>query len=149
MQPPSSSQTTNEHMTLYIITGPPAAGKSTWVKQHAQHGDITIDFDDIAATLTPQPEPHSYPHHIRTITKAARRAAIETVLQHINTTDVYIIHTTPNDTWMKRYNRAGAEVVTIDPGRDIVIQRCKEQRPAHILEVAQQWYADVDYVPFC
>lgn len=40
-------------MTVYIITGPPAAGKTTWVRDHAKPGDITIDFDTIAATLSP------------------------------------------------------------------------------------------------
>ncbi|WP_165683056.1 AAA family ATPase, partial [Mycobacteroides abscessus] len=40
-------------MTLYLVTGPPAAGKSTWVRQHAKHGDITIDYDAIASVLTP------------------------------------------------------------------------------------------------
>lgn len=41
-------------MTLYLVTGPPAAGKSTWVRKHATHGDITIDYDALATVLTPQ-----------------------------------------------------------------------------------------------
>jgi hypothetical protein len=31
-----------------LVCGPPAAGKSTYVKQHARPGDIVIDLDSIA-----------------------------------------------------------------------------------------------------
>jgi predicted kinase len=34
-------------VTLHVITGPPASGKTHWVKQHAKRNDITIDFDAI------------------------------------------------------------------------------------------------------
>ncbi len=36
---------------LRIINGPPAAGKTTFVREHAQHGDIIIDLDHIANAL--------------------------------------------------------------------------------------------------
>jgi hypothetical protein len=33
---------------VMLICGPPAAGKSTYVREHAREGDTVIDFDDIA-----------------------------------------------------------------------------------------------------
>lgn len=78
---------------LYLIIGPPAAGKSTWVREHAKHGDITIDYDALAGALTPPGDkPHHWPAQVKAVTKAARRAAIDTAIQHAATTDVYVIH---------------------------------------------------------
>lgn len=38
---------------LVILCGPPAAGKSTYVMEHAASGDTVIDLDDIIAELYP------------------------------------------------------------------------------------------------
>jgi 5-methylcytosine-specific restriction protein A len=34
-----------------LVFGPPASGKTTYVKQHASHSDMIIDLDDITETL--------------------------------------------------------------------------------------------------
>ena len=39
---------------LTIVCGPPAGGKSTWVRNHAAPGDLVIDLDVIASTLSGQ-----------------------------------------------------------------------------------------------
>src|SRR5271163_4806227 len=114
---------------LYIVTGPPAAGKSTWVRERAKHGDVTIDFDTLACALTPDNVGHSYPHHIHEITLAARRAAIDKAVTVRHAVDVYIIHSTPSDKQMSAYRRLAAEIITIDPGYDVVMQRCQAERP--------------------
>lgn len=127
---------------LILVIGPPAAGKSTWVRQHAQPGDITIDFDAIANTLSPPgPNPHDHPQHIKAVTKAARQAAIDTALTQPGNHAVYVIHSTPSAALMDIYRSHGAEVITIDPGEEIVMARCKVERPWRIMQAAKQWYA--------
>jgi hypothetical protein len=132
---------------LYVVTGPPAAGKSTWVRERAKHGDITVDFDALASTLTPPGESHLYPEHVRTVAMAARNAAKDTAVAMSRLVDVYIIHSTPTAKQLGWYERQGAEVITIDPGQDVVLERCRTQRPAHMVEVARDWYADRVYIP--
>ncbi|RIR04089.1 AAA family ATPase [Mycobacteroides abscessus] len=130
-------------MTLYLVTGPPAAGKSTWVRQHAKHGDITIDYDAIASVLTPAGgDPHDPPQHIRSVTKAARLAAIDTALTFAVQCDVYLIHSMPGEGLLARYRSAGAQVITIDPGQSVVMARCKSERPWRMAQAAKRWYAD-------
>lgn len=128
-------------MTLYLVTGPPASGKTTWVAEHAKPGDITIDYDKIAAVLTPTiGECHDQPAHIKAVTKAARQAAIDAALTLSSTVDVYVIHAMPSATLLNRYTARGAQVITIDPGEDVVLERCKAERPWQMVQAAKKWY---------
>lgn len=133
---------------LYLVTGPPAAGKTTWVRQHAQKGDIIIDYDAIAAVLTPlQPDDRQLPAHVAAVTKAARRAAIDMAVEYADRTDVYVIHAIPSTRMVAFYERRGARIVTIDPGERVVMARCKEQRPWQMGQAAKRWYRDRDQAP--
>lgn len=128
-------------MTLYLITGPPASGKTTWVREHAQHGDITIDYDTLAAVLSPLPDSHDQPSHVKAVTKAARQAAIDAAIQHAGHTDVYIIHGMPSQALTTRYRARGAHIISVDPGQDVVLKRCRDERPWQMTQAAKQWYA--------
>lgn len=130
-------------MTLYLITGPPASGKSTYVREHAQHGDITIDYDALANALGPVgPDPHDHPDAIKAVTKAARQAAIDTALTMASEHDVYVIHSMPSARLIAHYQDHGAQIITIDPGQTTVLARCKAERPWRIGQAAKQWYRD-------
>lgn len=124
---------------LYLVTGPPASGKSTWVTEHAQPGDIVIDYDHLAQTLG-SPDHHQHPTHIKTVTTAARKAAITAALPLSNTHDVYVIHSTPSDKQRAQYEAHNATFITIDPGRDIVLARIDNDRPWQLRKVAEDWY---------
>lgn len=126
---------------LYLITGPPAAGKSTWVKQRARHGDITIDYDAIANALTPPGDsPHDHPDHVKAVTKAARQAAIDKAIGLAECADVYVIHSMPGGQLLDQYRRRGAQVVVIDPGRATVLRRAKAERPWRMQQAIKEWY---------
>lgn len=125
---------------IYIVTGPPASGKTTWVRDHAKPGDITIDFDAIANTLTPPDgQPHKHTPQVQTVTKAARQAAIDTALTQTDL-DVYIIHSDPGASTIAKYQSLGAHIITIDPGQDIVLARCRAERPWQMQQAAKRWY---------
>ena len=126
---------------LTVVLGPPAAGKSTWVLERAKPGDVVIDFDRLAVALTgPGGDPHDHPAHVVTVTMAARTAAIDAALALIATVQVYVIHTSPNAGDMAHYRLLGADIVTINPGHDVVRERVAAERPARMASVAQQWY---------
>ena len=45
-------------MTLYVITGPPCAGKSTYAREQATLNDMVIDLDRIALSIAAEETPH-------------------------------------------------------------------------------------------
>lgn len=130
---------------LYVVIGPPAAGKSTWCREQAQPGDIVIDYDRLALALNPDqnPDSHDHPKTIKAVTKAARQAAIDKAMTLAHECDVYLIHSTPSEALLHRYRLAGAQVVTIDPGREIVMQRAKEERPWWMQQAIKKWYDQI------
>ncbi|WP_406730904.1 hypothetical protein [Streptomyces sp. NBC_01794] len=126
---------------LYVITGPPAAGKSSWIAARAKATDIVIDLDRIALALAGPGAPQW--QHDETLLKVAHRcrfAAIDEAVKHRDTVDVWIIHTMPSTKALARYRRLDAKVITVDPGRDIVMQRVRDMRHDGMTAVATRWY---------
>lgn len=124
---------------IRIIVGPPAAGKSSHVAEHKASGDAVVDFDKMAVALGSETS-HDAPAPIKTVTFAARQAAIDTVLAGIDA-DAWIIHSKPAPEQLEAYAAAGAEVVTIDPGMDAVLeQAAADGRPAWTEQAIRDWY---------
>ncbi|MFD5294773.1 hypothetical protein ACFWJU_06155 [Streptomyces mutabilis] len=126
---------------LYVVTGPPAAGKSSWIEARARATDIVIDLDRITQALTGPGAP-SWNHApiASKVALRARYAAIDEALKHLDQVDVYLIHTMPSRKWLARYQHHKAEIITVDPGRDIVMQRVRDMRSPGLLAVATRWY---------
>jgi hypothetical protein len=126
---------------LTIVMGPPCAGKTTWVHEHAKVGDIVIDYDALAVALTaPGGHTHDHTPHVAAVTIAARKAATETALRLATTVDVYLIHSKPSRAQRAEYHKLSAKMVTLDPGRDVVRQRAKAERTARTYTVIDEWY---------
>lgn len=127
---------------LYVVTGPPAAGKSSWIEARARATDIVIDLDRITQALMGPGAPAWSQHDIAMkVAHRARYAAIDEALKHLDATDVYLIHTMPSAKWVARYQRHGAEIVAVDPGKDIVMQRIQDMRAPGLQAVATRWYS--------
>lgn len=112
------------------------------MRGQAKPGDVVVDYDLLAGALSGphSGDPHRHPEPVRTIAFRARTAAIREALLHVDTTDVYIIHSMPSADALARYTEHHAQLITIDPGRDVVMQRIAEQRPATARAVAARWY---------
>ncbi|MFF9285405.1 AAA family ATPase [Streptomyces griseosporeus] len=126
---------------LYVVTGPPAAGKSSWIEARAKPSDIVIDLDRITRALTGPGAPQWNHDPIASrVALRARYAAIDEAVKHLDATDVYLIHTMPSDTWLARYQRLGAEVITVDPGEQVVRERVRAMRSSAMERVVTRWY---------
>lgn len=131
-------------MTIRVVSGPPAAGKSTYVSEHAQPGDIVIDHDTLAVALG-SPDAHDHPAAIARVAHAARGSAIKASKD--SDADVWLIHTQPDATALAEYERLGAELITIDPGIDVVRARAQAERPAESVAAVEAWYRTASRTP--
>ncbi|MBZ6250379.1 hypothetical protein KVH27_18585 [Streptomyces olivaceus] len=126
---------------LYVVTGPPAAGKTSWIDSRAKPGDIVIDLDRITRALAGPGAPswNQDPTLLRVAHKA-RYAAMYEAFEHRDKVDVYLIHTMPTTKWLARYRRMDAQIIAVDPGRSIVMQRIEAMRDPEMRRVATRWY---------
>jgi hypothetical protein len=126
---------------LIVVTGPPAAGKSSWVDAHATACDIVIDLDRITRALAGPGAPQWNQDELQLrVAHRARYAAMDEAFTIRDKVDVYLIHTMPSAKARAKYKRLDARIVVVDPGRDIVMQRVEAMRDPDMKRVVTRWY---------
>jgi len=129
--------------SVVVVIGPPAGGKTTYIAKHAKANDVAVDMDAIARALMPLPPAltHTYPDHVRHVAIKTRAAAIHAATRLRERVTVWVIHAVPRPDDLADYRRLGWQVITCDPGRAIVEQRTKAERPLSMLAHVARWYA--------
>jgi predicted kinase len=128
---------------LIVVTGPPASGKSSYIRSHAKPSDVVIDLDLMALAMAgPGADHHRHHPVLLRIVHRARQAAIHEAERHLDTTDVYLIHTMPSPKARAKYKRLGARIVVVDPGESIVRQRVEMMRQPEMEAVVTRWYRE-------
>ena len=125
---------------IHVITGPPCAGKSTYIKDNAKDGDLRIDYDLIALALGAV-NSHAAEGAVRQAAFDAREGAIQAALKD-PAAESWIIHTTPSEDHIKMYTDAGAEFIPLDPGYEVCMERAKQDgRPQQTIDGIEKWYS--------
>ncbi len=127
-------QTGPTHITL--IMGPPAAGKNTYVQQHAQPGDLIVDYDAIATSLGA--DPHQRGHDLHPAINAARNAILRQLRRgETGATRAWILSANPEADRRFPYH----SVITVDPGIDQVLENARRAgRPRDYIDAINRWY---------
>lgn len=129
---------------IHVVTGHICSGKSTYVRQHAEPGDVVIDLDRIALAISHEDTPHhEYPIHITDIARVVRWFAIdEAVRLHRRASwDLWIIHAYPSDDDLAKYRRLGAAVAEIKADVATLRERASSQRPEHARQMLERMLA--------
>ena len=124
--------------SIFVVIGPPCAGKSSYIDRRAKAGQPKIDFDKIAAALGSRTE-HNAEGSIRFVAFSARQAGINRIINGIDD-DAWIIHTNPPEDLVFEYKDAGAQFLLVDPGIDVCLARAKT-RPNGTAQAVRDWYA--------
>lgn len=100
------------------MSGPPCAGKTTYVDQHRGPEDVVIDFDRIAHALGYPTEHVAWPadaHPARMVALRARASALRAVMDHRGDYTAWIVTSAPG---VAPSGLQPDESHVIDPGRD-------------------------------
>lgn len=112
---------------VYIITGAPCSGKTSFVKERMQEGDIVIDIDDLWEMLSGQPR-YIKPNQLKPIVFNLRQQLKDNIARGVGTwRNAYIIESLPYATdrqrEAERYKAHNVELITMEATRDECLQR--------------------------
>lgn len=112
---------------VYIVTGAACSGKTTFVREHIQEGDIVLDIDDIWQTVSGQPR-YIKPNTLKPIVFNMRLALKEQIAKGAGSwRNAYIIESLPLATDRKReaerYKAHNTEIITMEASREECLNR--------------------------
>lgn len=123
---------------IHIVSGPPCAGKSTYVREHKQPGDVVIDYGLLAEAIGDDHWDVKHPHVVHDM----RRAAIDRILADADEIDAWIIDTAPTSASRSRYAEASADMVALDVPRVECERRAlADERPQQTLDAIEAYFA--------
>lgn len=132
-------------MTLYVVTGPPCVGKSTWVLNRARTGDIVVDLDRIALAITgSETVHHDYPLHIRRAAITMRATLVPIAIRHSRSGSAFIIHAKPGPKARGIYRRHAAVWIELEAPMSVLLNRAAQERPPHVVDMLRTWHAEAE-----
>lgn len=121
---------------LNVVTGPPCAGKSTYVEEHRNPGSVVVDFDKLAVALGAESD-HRCDGDVYRAAQVARSAVIRACREF---QEAWVIHTSLDAHSRKAF--AGAVFHDLDPGMDECIRRARaDGRPNGTESEIAAWYS--------
>lgn len=103
---------------VYIVTGAPLSGKTTWVRERIQEGDILLDIDDIWQLVSGMPR-YTKPSQLKPIIFNIRNTIKEQIAKGIGSwRNAFIVESLPIATdrarEAERYKAHNVEIVTME-----------------------------------
>ncbi len=126
---------------VVLVCGPPAAGKTAWVAEHAEPGDRVVDLDEICQRLGSS-DSHNHPERVRAQARRVR-AAEETLVARMQTGPAWVSRTMPEPERRARHAAAlnATEVVVLATAADEAKSRAAAaRRPAWTGPVIDRWW---------
>lgn len=124
-----------------IVYGPPCAGKTTWVRQHARRNDLVVDHDLIAQRLG-SPSTHHHPRELRAQAEHhVRRLLLE--IEHGQHDRWWVVRTlaNPADRAPLAARLAGRAHLILPPRSVLYARADQRPRPRQTRYVIDQWLA--------
>lgn len=126
---------------VYLIYGSPCSGKSTYIKEHIQRGDLVCDVDLIYGAIT-----NSLPHDAELYTHEVACQLDKTLKEIIrerkgNWKNAYVVSLANTEEKLQEAkDRIKAdECIFIDTPYEVCMERAKE-RPFYFQWIIQEWF---------
>ena len=136
-------------MTLHMIVGPPASGKSTYLAQNAGQAP-RFDFDAVAATVAGgDATTATTADPVADVVLAMRRGLMGWCLDpETSPPELWVINANPSPSTIDRWVAAGGVFHLVDPGVDECLARAQRAgRPSETETAIRAWYAAPPALP--
>jgi predicted kinase len=128
---------------VYLVYGSPMSGKTTWVKDNMNAGDLVVDMDNIWECISAQPR-YTKPKRLTQTAFAIRDSLIDQIrTRRGNWLNAYLIGGFPLISERERYCRSlGAREILIDTPKEECLQRLKgtERDTAEYRRYIEDWW---------
>lgn len=122
-----TGQNTQPEQKVYLITGAPCSGKTTFARERMQAGDVLVDIDDIWQQISGQPR-YTKPYSLNPLVFATRDAQEDLIRTRAGTwRNAFVIKGLPLAMDRRRTaEKLGAEVITIDTPKEECLERLRK-----------------------
>lgn len=122
-----TGQNTQPEKKVYLITGAPCSGKTTFARELMEDGDLIVDIDDIWQQLSGRPR-YEKPNSLKPLVFATRKTQEEQVRMGAGTwRNAFVIRALPLAMDRKRTaEQLGAEIITIDTPQEECLERLRK-----------------------
>lgn len=136
---------------VYIIAGAPCSGKTTFVKDNMQHGDLVLDLDLIWQAISLQPI-HVKPETLTPILFAVRESIEDQIKMRAGKWNTaWVITTKSRQSELNALaNRLNAEIVVMDATKEECLDRLREEPQGRDIKLytklIEEFYSNRDIV---
>jgi len=129
----------------FVVSGPPASGKSTWIEGRRRPGDLIWDFDVVASAVTRCEMWNRPPEAVDCVT-AMRQAFVEWACSVSTNSQIFVIAgNVRSGEFVSR--KIGAELIVLRTPRVVCIQRIQNDparaaRRAEQLQAVDDWFGE-------
>ena len=128
--------------SVTVISGPPCSGKTTYIQDHAEPGDLIVDWDVLAVALTGTRRPSK---DLARFVADARDAVLAKVATGTVDVNVWVVTTEQGDRLRMLADRLGATVHTMGTDLQTCLARLREDPDgrdvAYAADGIHRWFA--------
>jgi predicted kinase len=111
--------------TFHIVCGSPCAGKSTYVAEHAEPGDVVLDWDEIVTDLGFPPRHHHVDRSLLGPVSDEWRRRMAAAREADGA--VWVIRSKPRAAVLPLARSLGADVIELTAPLPVLLQRAAER----------------------
>lgn len=112
---------------VYLVCGPPGAGKTTYVSRHISPGDIRIDFDLLGVAMT-NCECHEHEEILWPRIIDVRDYLMATIDSFPEVRNTWVVMGAPLKSERDYWRKQGAEIVLLDVSERECIEHIRHDR---------------------
>lgn len=129
---------------VYLIYGPPCSGKTHYIKEHMQDGDIVCEVDDIYAAISGN-DPHDADLYAHEVALELRQHLLDIIRDRKGGwRNAYVpsIANTPEKVKVDAERINADEIIYIDTPYEVCMERAKN-RPFGFRFLIEEWFSEV------